>query len=100
MVAAVAVHRRGADVAYHGAGRGRARTEAATLDGAVLRNAERDKKKKYCDVLVSPLAELLVLGGEVGGRWSLTAQEFVTQLAELKVEGSTPVLRRACYQVM
>ena len=68
---------------------------AATLDGAVLGGAARDKKKNYWDIQASPFTELLVLGCEVGGRWNGSALEFVHQLAELKATGVTAVLRRA-----
>ena len=58
-------------------GSGQPHPKAAKSNGAVLRRAVRDKRTKYADVETSPLAELVVLGCEVGGRWDDTATEVI-----------------------
>ena len=68
---------------------------AATTNGAVLRRAKQDKEKKYRDLVSSPLAELLVLACEVGGRWNDQATELVRALAKQKVKNEHPLLRRS-----
>ena len=63
---------------------GVARPKAHWCDGAALEAAKRDKETKYPDVHSSPLAELVVLACEVGGRWNEQALETVRLLAKQK----------------
>ena len=49
-------------------GTGEPHPRAANTNGAVLRKARQDKERKYEDLAASPLAELVVLACEVGGR--------------------------------
>ena len=76
-------------------GNGQPHPKAARTGGAVLKRAERDKQTKYGDVEESPLAELLVLGCEVGGRWNETAVNLVRSLAKNKVQNVHPLLRKS-----
>ena len=76
-------------------GNGEPHPKAATKNGAVLTRAVRDKETKYWDVAESALAELIVLGCEVGGRWHDTAVELVRLLAKKKVRNVHPLLRRS-----
>ena len=66
---------------------------ARTTNGAALRRAERRKRTTYYDVHNSQVAELLVLGAEVFGRWSEDALSLVRELIALKVQDVQPLLR-------
>ena len=59
---------------------GTARPRAANRDGAALVVARRRKETTYPE-LVGPRSRcrLVVLGGEVGGRWSSETQSFLSQ---------------------
>ena len=76
-------------------GTGEPHPRAANTDGAVLRKARKDKERKYGDLAASPLAELVVLACEVGGRWSDETGELVRLLAKGKVKNEHPLLRRS-----
>ena len=60
---------------------GRARPNAATVDGAVLTEARRDKERKCAELTQSDRCQLVVVGVETGGRWSPEAVTFVEGLA-------------------
>ena len=68
---------------------------AATDDGAVLARARSDKERKYHDVHDSPIAELITLGVELGGRWNDAAHALLRGLAKHKVRNTTVLLRRS-----
>ncbi len=68
---------------------------AAKHDGAIFRDAEREKRTRYQDVEACSLTELLVLAVKVGGRWNAAACDLVQQLAEHKFANESPVLRKA-----
>ena len=72
-------------------GDGSARRQCAD-HGAVLQQARR-----MCPELARPRgrARLVVLGCEIGGRWSDEARDFVSQLAKSEVPQGTPQLRRS-----
>ena len=72
-----------------------AQPRAATENGAVLEKAVRDKQTKYEDVAESPLADLVVLACEVGGRWHDEALGWVRRLAKHKAREQHPLLRRS-----
>ena len=64
---------------------GSARTRCATVDGASLESARRRKEATYPELTGrSGRTKLVVLGCEVGGRWSGEAQEFLRSLAKAK----------------
>ncbi len=77
---------------------GRPQPHADAEDGAQLRVARRRKERKYHELLQSGRCRLVVLGLEVGGRWSEEALTFVRLLAKAKAR-SRPSLLRASTQM-
>ena len=78
-------------------GDGSARGQCADHDGAVLQQARHKKESTYPE-LARPRggrARLVVLGCEIGGRWSDEARDFVSQLAMAKSRSDPPQLRSA-----
>ena len=76
-------------------GDGSARRQCADHDGAALQQARRQKENTYPE-LARPRggrARLVVLGCEIGGRWSDEARDFVSQLAKAKSRREPPQLR-------
>ena len=65
---------------------GSALPRSANVDGAALQAARRRKERAYPE-LAGPRgrARLVVLAGEVGGRWSEETRDFLNQLARGKV---------------
>ena len=78
---------------------GSAQPRAANVDGAVL-EAVRQRKNRTYPELVGPRgrARLVVLAGDVGGRWSEETRSFLTQLAKAKSRHEPPILRRRAEQ--
>ena len=78
---------------------GSARTRAATVDGIALQAARRRKERTYHEV-VGPRsrAKLVVLAGEVGGRWSAETSTFLRLLAAARARSETLVLRKRAEQ--
>ena len=72
---------------------------ADVSDGAVLVAARRSKERTYPD-LVGPHARvcLVVLAGEVGGRWSHEVSTIVRLLARAKAMSEPSILRRRAEQ--
>ena len=64
-----------------------------TSDGCVLTRAVGDKQRTYADV--EPFGQLLVLGCEVGGRWSEDAIQLARALSRYKAEQATEHLRES-----
>ena len=71
------------------------RPGAATRDGVTIHSTVITKRQKYHDVVSSPTSCLLVLGCEVFGRWSEDAIQTVREMAKLKAENASPVLRKS-----
>ena len=71
----------------------------ADKDGVALMRARRHKEQTYPE-LVQPgeRARLVVLGLEVGGRWSKEARVFVQLLARARVRSELPVIQRRVEQ--
>ena len=67
----------------------------AEVDGAALRVAERRKRVAYPELSRGGPQKLLVLGCEVGGRWSAGAQRFVRDLVRLRALRAPPAVRAA-----
>ena len=63
-----------------------------TEDGHQLRVARRRKEAKYRELLDSGRCRLVVLGLEVGGRWSEEALTFVRLLAKSKARSCPHIL--------
>ena len=57
--------------------------------------AERDKLETYPELVHSSKCQLVVLAGEIGGRWSDTNRWLVRQLAEERASKEAPRLRRS-----
>ena len=68
---------------------------AAAADGAALRVAERRKHAAYPEVTWGGPQTLVVLGWEVGGRWTAQARRFVRDLVRLKAYRAPPAIRAA-----
>ena len=72
---------------------GRACPNAATVDGAVLTEARRDKERKYTELLQSDRCQLVVVGVETGGRWSPEAVTFFEGLVASRAREAPVALR-------
>ena len=78
---------------------GSARPGAAHTDGAVLALARRRKERTYPELIGrNARARLVVLAGEIGGRWSSETNTFVRLLAQAKAREEPPILRRRVEQ--
>merc|ERR1712110_1351565 len=66
---------------------------ARIRNGASLRRAENRKRNTNHDVLESDVAELLVLGAEVYGRWNKDALDLIRELVALKADEVPGLLR-------
>ena len=62
----------------------RACPNAATTNGAVLQAASAEKATKYAELLHGDRCRLVVVGVEMGGRWSNEAMQFIAELAACK----------------
>ena len=69
------------------------------LDGVALRAARRRKERTYPE-LVRPgqKAKLVVLAGEVAGRWSEETASFLRHLARARARSEPPVLQKRAEQ--
>ena len=78
---------------------GSARARAARVDGIALEAARRRKERTNRE-LVGPRsrAKLVVLAGEVGGRWSAETSTFLRFLAAARARPETPALRKRAEQ--
>ena len=63
---------------------GQPHPQADEADGRRLATARRKKEDKYAELLRSRRCRLVVLGMEVGGRWSEEALRFTRLLAKAK----------------
>ena len=74
---------------------GSARPGAPSSDGVAFSAARQRKERAYPE-LVGPhrRARLVVLAGEVGGRWSEETRSFISELAKAKSRAEPFVLRR------
>ena len=73
---------------------GEQRSRGGTYAGAALQDA-RTKKKTYPELLQNRRCRLVVLGIEVGGRWSNEASNFIRMLANARAPSSPPSLQAA-----
>ena len=69
------------------------RGRAATQDGWALREAEGRKRRRYRELVGNPRGKLVVLGAEVGGRWSSAAIRLVQLCARLRPREAPQLLR-------
>ena len=78
---------------------GSARRGAAHTDGVALTAARRRKEATFPELVGRRgRARLVVLAVEVGGRWSLETQSFLSQLASAKARAASPLMRRRVEQ--
>ena len=78
---------------------GTARVGAANRDGVALLAARRRKEATYPELVGSrSRCRLVVLGGEVGGRWSAETRSFLSQLAAAKAREEVPLLQKRAEQ--
>ena len=71
------------------------RRRAKRIDGVALWEARRRKERTYRETMgYNRRARLVVLGVEVGGRWSQEMQHFVSRLARAKARGETNLMCR------
>ena len=61
---------------------GEAIPRAAEENGIAIQEAEKRKANKYPELLHSTRCRLVVLAGEVGGRWSAETVRFIEELAK------------------
>ena len=66
---------------------------ASDEDGAQLRVARRRKERTYPELVRSSRCRLVVIGMEVGGRWSEEALRFISLLAKAKTRGMPRIMR-------
>ena len=62
---------------------------------AALHTARRTKERTYPELVASSRCRLVVLGIEVGGRWSTEATQFLRSLAQNKAQPAPAPLRHA-----
>ena len=70
---------------------GEPRSRGGTYAGAALQDARRNKERTYPELLPNRRCRLVVLGIEVGGRWSNEASNFVRMLANARARSSPPL---------
>ena len=73
---------------------GQHRRHAGTFRGAALHTARRSKERTHPELLAARPCKLVVLGIEVGGRWSQEAANFVRIVARSKVARPQPFYRQ------
>ena len=74
---------------------GEPRSRGGTYAGAALQDARRNKERTYPELLQNRICRLVVLGIEVGGRWSNEASNFIRMLANARARPSPPSLQAA-----
>ena len=74
---------------------GEPRRRAGRFAGAALTDARKAKERAYPELLHNSRCRLVVLGIEVGGRWSEEAASFITSLARTKTRDTPAPLRHA-----
>ena len=78
---------------------GEARRGAARTDGVVLAAARRRKERTYPELTArGARARLVVLGVEVGGRWSTETRTFLSLLAHGRARSERPLMRKRVEQ--
>ena len=74
---------------------GQPKPHAATDDGAVARDARRDREAAYPELVGSKRCALVVVALETGGRFSAEAFDFLRELSYVRSRDTTPLLRHA-----
>ena len=74
---------------------GEPRRRAGCFAAAALHHARKAKERTYPELFRNSRCRLVVLGIEVGGRWSEEAAAFITNLARAKTRDTPAPLRHA-----
>ena len=74
---------------------GQPRYSSHRRSGVALSEARKDKERRYPEFANATRCRLVVVGMEVGGRWSAEAAQFLEQLAWQKARDTQPALQRA-----
>ena len=74
---------------------GEARPRAAEENGIAIQAAEKAKADKYPELLHSMRCRLVVLAGEVGGRWSAETVRLIEELAKHRSRNAPRRLRKS-----
>ena len=74
---------------------GAPRRRSGATAGAALADARRSKERTYPEFGRASRCRLVVLGIEVGGRWSAEAASFVRSLARARARAALPLQRAA-----
>ena len=74
---------------------GEPRRRAGRYAAAALIDARKAKERAYPELHLNSRCRLVVLGIEVGGRWSEEAASFITNLARAKTRDTPALLRQA-----
>ena len=77
---------------------GAPRGSSHNIDGNIVEQANRRKRRTYRDVATSGSAHFLVLGMEVNGRWHQDTLQLIKQLAYHKSADAPSVLRKSAQQ--
>ena len=78
---------------------GEARRNAARRDGVALEAARRRKERTYPELTArGGRARLVVLGVEVGGRWSSETRSFLSKLAHDRARSERSLMRKRVEQ--
>ena len=77
---------------------GEPRSRGGTYAAAALHDARRSKERTYPELLNNRRCRLVVVGIEVGGRWSNEASNFICMLAKARARSSPPSLQAASHQ--
>ena len=72
------------------------RRRRGSTAGVALAEARRAKERTYPEFAAAHRCRLVVLGLEVGGRWSAEAATFIRLLARARARGAAPSQRAAC----
>ena len=71
---------------------GEPRSRGGTSGGAAVQDARRTRERTYRKLLRNRRCCLVVLGIELGGRWSNEASSFIRMLAQARARSSPPSL--------
>ena len=75
------------------------RRRAGCFAAAALHDARKAKERTYPELLRNSRCRLVVLGIEVGGRWSEETAAFITNLARAKTRDTPAPLRQRRYRL-
>ena len=79
---------------------GQARRRQRSTAGAALRIARKAKERTYPELLRSARFRLVVLGIELGGRWSTEVAQFIRLLARNPAAPALECHRRVCHPLV